>query len=103
MLYKIANLPRQSEWLTGAGASNLPEMLRASSEPVVDEQARSAIYNAQVDGFPLSIEIAARSCTDSMSGEQFETAVSINLGDRTLTGCGRALHQACHTRKVVTA
>ena len=31
-------------------------------------------------------------CLDSMSGERFESTVEITLDDRTLVGCGRALH-----------
>ncbi len=33
-----------------------------------------------------------RRCQDTMSGEAFEVSVSVTLDERTLTGCGRALH-----------
>jgi putative lipoprotein len=39
----------------------------------------------------LTIEVERRACTDSMSGEAFEAAVTVTLADRVLHGCGRFL------------
>ena len=63
-----------------------------ASEPVDDQRAMRTTWEAIVDGVPLKIEISAVACTDSMSGEQFESTVVIYLGDRELNGCGRPLH-----------
>jgi putative lipoprotein len=63
-----------------------------ASEPVDDQQAMRTTWEAIVDGEPLKLEISAVGCTDSMSGEQFESTVVIYLGDRELKGCGRPLH-----------
>jgi uncharacterized membrane protein len=49
-------------------------------------------WEAIVDGVTLKLEISAVACTDSMSGEQFESTVVIYLGDRKFQGCGRPLH-----------
>ena len=37
------------------------------------------------------IIIEGKPCTDSMSGESFQTTVTLRLGEQTLEGCGRAL------------
>jgi putative lipoprotein len=63
-----------------------------AAEPVDDRQAMRSTWEAIVDGEPLKVEISAVACTDSMSGEQFESTVVIYLGDRELKGCGRPLH-----------
>ena len=63
-----------------------------SAEPVSDTQSMRTTYEAQSNGQFLFIEILASPCTDSMSGEQFESTVTVKFGERTLTGCGRSLH-----------
>jgi uncharacterized membrane protein/membrane-bound inhibitor of C-type lysozyme len=63
-----------------------------ASEPVDDQAAMRSTWEAIVDGEPLRVEITGVDCTDSMSGERFESTVVIYLGDRELTGCGRPLH-----------
>jgi putative lipoprotein len=63
-----------------------------ASEPVDDQQAMRTTWQAISDGEPLKLEISPVACTDSMSGEQFESTVVIYLGDRQLQGCGRPLH-----------
>ncbi len=63
-----------------------------ASEPVNDQQAMRTTWEASVDGQPLKVEISALACTDTMSGDQFESTVVIYLGERKLTGCGRPLH-----------
>jgi putative lipoprotein len=63
-----------------------------AAEPVDDQQAMRTTWEASVDDLQLRLEISAVACTDSMSGEQFESTVVIYLGDRQLNGCGRPLH-----------
>lgn len=62
------------------------------SGPVEDHAQQRTNYSADVNGQPLTIEISATECTDSMSGFEFESTVTVNIGGRTLQGCGRALH-----------
>jgi uncharacterized membrane protein len=40
---------------------------------------------------PITVVVERRACTDSMSGEAFEGAVTVTLADRVLHGCGRFL------------
>ena len=52
------------------------------------EQKRSHFYVNDT----LEIIIEGVRCIDSMSGEEFASKVTIKMANRTLTGCGRALH-----------
>jgi len=61
-------------------------------EPSVDRAARTTRYALQDDGHTLSIVLEGRPCHDSMSGEPFETTVSIIFDSRQYRGCGKALH-----------
>ena len=38
------------------------------------------------------VEILGEACQDSMSGEEFETTVTVEYQGKTYRGCGRALH-----------
>jgi putative lipoprotein len=49
-------------------------------------------YLAQIGAHRLEVTLEPGGCRDSMSGEPFETRVSVKLGNRAYTGCGRALH-----------
>jgi len=60
----------------------------ALPEPVVDSGARSTRWDAA----ELTLELIGDRCSDSMSGEAFETKVVVSWQGRTLRGCGRALH-----------
>ena len=57
-------------------------------DPREDKTARKTVF--QVDG-NTSVVIEGKPCSDTMSGESFETTVAVTLGDRVLQGCGRAL------------
>jgi putative lipoprotein len=61
---------------------------RPLPQPVIDRQARITRWDAG----QLSVEVIGRPCRDSMSGESFEATVVVTWGERTLRGCGRALH-----------
>lgn len=63
-----------------------------SREPVSDAQAMRTTWEANAQGQALKIEISVAACTDTMSGDRFESTVVIYLGERRLQGCGRPLH-----------
>ncbi|MGI9264441.1 MAG: hypothetical protein ACR2QU_05910 [Gammaproteobacteria bacterium] len=59
-------------------------------EPVVYQEERRTEY--VLEAFGTVIEIRGVACQDVMSGEEFSVSVTIKQADRTLKGCGRALH-----------
>ena len=60
--------------------------------PSIDQQARTTVYDVQNDKHELSVIIVGRRCRDTMSGEVFETTVSVLLDGKKYHGCGKALH-----------
>lgn len=71
--------------VTDYGASRLELPL---PEPVADQTAGTTRWDAG----ELILDVTGRPCRDSMSGESFESEVVVTWGERTLRGCGRALH-----------
>ncbi len=61
-------------------------------QPVIDQKKRKTIYQTKAGEKNLTVVIEGRHCTDSMSGETFETTVWVQLDRRRYQGCGRALH-----------
>jgi len=59
-------------------------------DPVVHQEERRTQYI--LDGYETEIEIRGKPCRDVMSGEHFAVSVTIQLGDQTMPGCGRALY-----------
>ena len=57
-------------------------------EPEEDKAARRTEFRIDAE---TGVVIEGKPCTDSMSGETFQTAVTLMLGEQTLRGCGRAL------------
>jgi uncharacterized membrane protein len=57
-------------------------------DPQEDKAARQTVF--QVND-ATSVLIEGKPCSDTMSGESFETTVTVTLDDRVLQGCGRAL------------
>lgn len=49
-------------------------------------------YLARMGGHRLEVTLEKGPCLDDMSGEAFETAVTVKLNNRSYRGCGRALH-----------
>ena len=45
------------------------------------------------DGTAVALSIRREPCSDGMSGEAFEAAAELRVGDRTLTGCGAYLQE----------
>lgn len=62
------------------------------TEPSIDQQARTTVYDVQNDKHELSVIIVGRRCRDTMSEEAFETTVSVILDGKKYRGCGKALH-----------
>lgn len=61
-------------------------------EPVSDQGSRTTVYKVKEDGHELEIILKGKRCADTMSGEQFETTVTVKFDGTTLNGCGRPLH-----------
>lgn len=59
-------------------------------EPEVYQDQGKSVFSVRQDKFKLIIE--GINCTDSMSGENFEVSVLIELDGKELKGCGRALY-----------
>ena len=57
-------------------------------EPQEDKTARRTLFQLDTE---TSVLLEGKPCSDSMSGEQFETTVTVKTATRTLSGCGRAL------------
>jgi membrane-bound inhibitor of C-type lysozyme len=64
----------------------------AVPEPETDPRARTTTYRIQDGEHDLTILIEGKPCQDTMSGEEFDSTVTVTLDGRTLLGCGRALH-----------
>jgi putative lipoprotein len=65
-------------------------------EPQVDEAARRVTFHtastlAGGRGNRLVLTLAPGPCEDTMSGETFDTTVTVTIDGQTLHGCGRAL------------
>ena len=60
--------------------------------PPITEPGRGRTeYYATKDGHDLGVIIEDGACTDTMSGEEFEAKVAIELDGKDYMGCGRAL------------
>jgi uncharacterized membrane protein len=57
-------------------------------DPREDKAARKTVF--QVDA-NTSVLIEGKPCRDSMSGDSFDTSVTVTLGEQVFKGCGRAL------------
>jgi membrane-bound inhibitor of C-type lysozyme len=63
-----------------------------ASEISPDPEASETVFTANTASGLLVITLRGQICSDTMIDESYETAVSIELGDRSFLGCGRALH-----------
>ena len=57
-------------------------------EPQEDKAARRTVFQVDAD---TSVLIEGKPCSDTMSGEKFQTSVTVKTAGKTLKGCGRAL------------
>jgi membrane-bound inhibitor of C-type lysozyme len=60
--------------------------------PSIDQQTRTTVYKVQNDKHEMSVIIVGRRCRDTMSGEAFETTVTVILDGKKYRGCGKAFH-----------
>ena len=60
--------------------------------PASDKASRTTRYAVNENGHELVITLEGKRCTDTMSGEPFETIVTVMLDGTRLAGCGKALH-----------
>jgi len=63
----------------------------ATPEPVIDQQSGTTIYLVQDAGHTVTIILRDQQCHDDMSGEPFDTTVTLIFDGRRLRGCGKAL------------
>jgi uncharacterized membrane protein len=56
--------------------------------PQVDKAARKTVFEIDANS---NVLIEGKPCSDSMSGETFDTTVTLILGEQVFKGCGRAL------------
>lgn len=53
--------------------------------------AEPFVYEASAGGHAITVTLADEPCQDSMSGEPFDTSVTVVFDGETLQGCGRLL------------
>jgi CubicO group peptidase (beta-lactamase class C family)/uncharacterized membrane protein len=63
-----------------------------ASNPEPEPGLRRTVYRGKNGDLRIVVEIEGNACSDSMSGEQFESTVTVEFQGRTYRGCGRALH-----------
>mgnify|MGYP003566012029 CR=1 FL=1 len=59
---------------------------------MTDQETRTTTYAVKGADHELAIVLEGRHCQDSMSGEMFETKVTVVLDGEEFRGCGRPLH-----------
>jgi len=60
--------------------------------PRVDKQKGITTYNALTHAHSMTIKIIDEPCTDSMSGFEFSSTVTVTVDGKTYRGCGRTLN-----------
>ncbi|WP_263080493.1 MliC family protein [Endozoicomonas sp. Mp262] len=78
--------------LVYVGDYGTTRLLFKTPDPDVDQSRRTSTYKMNDGEHAMSVRIEGKECRDSMSGEVFDTTVTIYLDGKTLQGCGRALH-----------
>jgi membrane-bound inhibitor of C-type lysozyme/uncharacterized membrane protein len=62
------------------------------AKPLVDDEAGRTVYRTSSGERELTIVLEGDGCYDTMSGEEFETTVTVVLDGTEYRGCGRTLH-----------
>lgn len=78
-----------SQLVTDYGSTTLTFQ---ASEPEEDRGARRTTFRGAAGATAIVIVLDRNRCSDTMSGEEFETTVTVTVGEARLRGCGRALH-----------
>jgi len=55
-------------------------------------QEKNTIYKADENNHKIIVKLEAKKCSDTMSDDEFETTVTLNIDGKKLNGCGVALH-----------
>jgi uncharacterized membrane protein len=63
-----------------------------ATQPVTDQERASSAWTSSAGDMDIEILLQALPCLDTMSGDSFETTVTVKLDGREFHGCGRALH-----------
>ena len=64
----------------------------AEPQPQVDQANRRTLYKSESSGSTITVQIDGKTCQDSMSGERFESTVTVTFNGKNYHGCGLALH-----------
>ena len=64
----------------------------SAPDPSVDKDGRRTTYVVADENHEVVIVLEGRRCQDTMSGESFDTTVTVRLDGDRYAGCGRALH-----------
>lgn len=85
---------RRDESLTMWLGYDRQRIVTPHPEPLTDAEARRTTYHAVTEAHDITVTLSLPEgpCRDSMSGDEFETTVEIQLDGRSYRGCGRALH-----------
>ncbi len=62
-----------------------------TTEPVTDASKRTSTYRLNNGQQQITVQIEGKACNDSISGEPFDTSVTVHYDDQTYKGCGKAL------------
>lgn len=62
------------------------------SHAAILSSATHTLYQAKNGSNTLLMKLSIGPCTDSMSGEKFETHVSLKVNEQSLKGCGKSLN-----------
>ncbi len=61
-------------------------------KPEPDQIAAKTVYKARNDLHVITVTISGKACQDTMSGESFESSVTVKLDEILYMDCGRALY-----------
>ena len=60
-------------------------------EPEINKAERKTVFKTRNKHHSLIVSITGIPCQDTMSGEKFEFGVTVELDEKTFSGCGKAL------------
>lgn len=63
-----------------------------AAERISDPETKQTSYRASSGDTQIEVTLEGKTCQDTMADTSFETSVSIQLDERKLSGCGKALH-----------